>query len=203
MIRYLSEVGSFGFKFMELLAEALYLPSNSFDEFYDENKENMQHRGKVVKYPVFDPAKGNQGVGPHYDSGFLTLLLQASPQVGLQVQLPSGTWVEAKPMPDTLVVNLGKGIEAVTRGVAKATCHRVFSPDTAQGPRFSIPYFQMISQTVYLHGLDAFKEENMHPEIRRLIELRGSTAVADGNRASLIFSPFRTIDSFMTSCKLC
>ena len=35
----------------------------------------MQHRGKIVQYPVIEPGEGEaQGVGPHYDAGFLTFV---------------------------------------------------------------------------------------------------------------------------------
>ncbi|KAG8979792.1 hypothetical protein FRB94_011081 [Tulasnella sp. JGI-2019a] len=116
LITYLEQLGKFGFKFMELLAEAFGLPINAFDKFYESPKETQQHRCKIIKYPVQEDSRANQGVGPHFDSGFLTLLLQASSQPGLQVQSPSGKWIDALPIPDTLVVNLGKGIETVTGG---------------------------------------------------------------------------------------
>ncbi|KAG8950235.1 hypothetical protein FRC04_007869 [Tulasnella sp. 424] len=109
VIEYLQQLGKLGFEFMSLLAESLHLPRDVFDKFYENPKEKNPHWCKIVKYPVLDPSLGNQGVGPHYDSSFLTLLLQASAQPGLQVQSPSGQWINANPIPGTLVVNLGKG----------------------------------------------------------------------------------------------
>ncbi|KAG8950233.1 hypothetical protein FRC04_007867 [Tulasnella sp. 424] len=106
---YLQQLGKLGVEFMSLLAESLHLPRDIFDKFYESPKESSSHMCKIVKYPVLDASLGNQGVGPHYDSSFLTLLLQASAQPGLQVQSPSGQWIDAKPIPGTLVVNLGKG----------------------------------------------------------------------------------------------
>lgn len=47
MTKYLAQAGDFGFTFMSLLAEALFLPPDAFDRFYDKPKEGMQHRGKV------------------------------------------------------------------------------------------------------------------------------------------------------------
>ncbi|KAG8872847.1 hypothetical protein FRB97_007295 [Tulasnella sp. 331] len=188
---YLEQLGSLGFEFMGLLAEALGLPVDVFDKFYASPKESQQHRckellpPKVIKYPIEEGSKGSQGVGPHYDSGFLTLasiqhLLQASSQPGLQVQSPSGKWIDALPIPDTLVVNLGKGIEAVTGGVARATCHRVLSPDPVYGPRYSIPYFQMISQTVYLDKMRVFEEGKPLPvEVEKLVQARGPAQATD------------------------
>ncbi|KAG9122013.1 hypothetical protein FRC07_001771 [Ceratobasidium sp. 392] len=121
----------------------------------------------------------DQGVGPHFDGGFLTFLLQASPHPGLQAQNARGEWVSASPRPRTLVVNTGKALESVTRGLVRATSHRVLAPKEAKneanraskvngtngvtkkftwatdgvsdrptGARYSIPFFQSISQDV-------------------------------------------------------
>ncbi|KAG8950234.1 hypothetical protein FRC04_007868 [Tulasnella sp. 424] len=170
---YLQQLGKLGFEFMSLLAESLHLPRDVFDKFYENPKETTPNWCKIVKYPVLDPSLGNQGVGPHYDSSFLTLLLQASAQPGLQVQSPSGQWIDAKPIPGTLVVNLGKGLETVTRGVARATCHRVLSPDPALGTRYSIPYFQKISQSIYLNNMTVFDEGvPLPPDLEELVQSR-------------------------------
>lgn len=71
---------------------------------------------------------------------------------------------------NTLVVNFGKGpwrvafkyivlrqsqaLEHVTHYVARATCHRVLSPRPGDGPRYSVPWFQSISQSIRLHDID-------------------------------------------------
>ncbi|KAG8747817.1 hypothetical protein FRC10_011262 [Ceratobasidium sp. 414] len=187
---YLSQVESLSFEFISLLAEALGLPPNSFDRFFDAPKESMVHRSKasletrtleeqVVKYPVMPQGSSDQGVGPHFDGGFLTFLLQASPHPGLQAQNARGDWVSAPPRPRTLVVNTGKALETATRGLARATSHRVLAPketeteangaskvngtsgsakgfswvtdgvsDHPTGARYSIPFFQSISQDI-------------------------------------------------------
>jgi len=54
------------------MAEAFALGPQGLAHFYDD-KELMQHRAKIIKYPV--AAHGDeQGVGPHYDAGFLTFV---------------------------------------------------------------------------------------------------------------------------------
>ncbi|KAG6876712.1 hypothetical protein C0992_012050 [Termitomyces sp. T32_za158] len=147
--RYFEQVQELSYMFISLLAEAFGLPPNALKHFYD-TPEKMQHRGKIVQYPVVtDPSADDQGVGPHYDAGFLTFLLQASPHRGLQVQNLSGQWIDAPPIPNTFVVNIGKALEFATQGLARATSHRVLSPRTGSGdpstPRYSVPFFQNIS----------------------------------------------------------
>ncbi|KAG9316787.1 hypothetical protein JVU11DRAFT_2851 [Chiua virens] len=135
----------------------------------------MQHRGKVVKYPANDGSLTDQGVGPHYDAGFLTFLLQASPHPGLQVQNLSGEWIDASPMPGTFVVNIGKALEFATRGLARATSHRVLSPPVGSTPRYSVPFFQNIS----LHARLADEVLDFPTEILKLKESRGDISATD------------------------
>ena len=49
------------------------------------------------------------------------------------------------PIPGTLVVAIGQGLEALTHGVCKSTTHRVLSPRGGSGPRYSVPFFQGVS----------------------------------------------------------
>ncbi|KAF3037280.1 hypothetical protein E8E11_002092 [Didymella keratinophila] len=125
--------------FLELVAEALYLPSHRFHPFLSD-----QHRLKLVQYP--GGLEGGQGVGPHKDSsGWWTFLLQASPPhvKGLQVVNRSGDWIDVPNIPGTFVVNIGQGFEVVTNGVCKATTHRVLS---SPEERYSVPFFQGLRQ---------------------------------------------------------
>ncbi|KAG6331842.1 hypothetical protein ID866_7245 [Astraeus odoratus] len=178
---YFLQVQALSYRFISLLAEAFGLPSNALAKFYDSD-ERMQHRGKVVKYPANDGSLTDQGVGPHYDAGFLTFLLQASPHPGLQVQNLSGEWIDAPPNPGTFVVNIGKALEFVTRGLARATSHRVLSPPVGSTPRYSVPFFQNISLDARL----ADEILDFPEEILKLKDLRGDPAQTD----SVNFSEF-------------
>ncbi|KAB5595117.1 hypothetical protein CTheo_1405 [Ceratobasidium theobromae] len=168
---YYEKTAALSFEFISLVAEALGLPPNAFDRFFDTPKEAMVHRAKMVKYPTISGGS-NQGVGPHFDGGFLTFLLQASGHPGLEAQNARGEWVAASPRPGTLVINSGKALEVVTRGLVRATSHRVLAPREGKqtglrneanssfnwatdglnpnpvGPRFSVPFFQSISQDI-------------------------------------------------------
>jgi isopenicillin N synthase-like dioxygenase len=73
MQTYLSEVEKLSYEFTAMVAEALGLGPAGLGEFFD-NHDSMQHRCKVVRYPSIDNTTSNQGVGPHFDAGFLTFV---------------------------------------------------------------------------------------------------------------------------------
>ncbi|KAL1969768.1 hypothetical protein VTN77DRAFT_7277 [Rasamsonia byssochlamydoides] len=150
---YLSAVDSLAEAFKSLVAEALDLPPTAFDQFFDHPQ---QHKLKLIKYPEpqSDPEGGQtQGVGPHKDSCFLTFLLQGTPHTGLEVQNKAGTWLPVTPIPGTLVINIGRALEALTGGVCTATTHRVSlkkenyvdQNGNSLGPRYSFAVFQGVS----------------------------------------------------------
>ena len=61
-----------GHELLDATAEALHLPSNAFSRYVEEG--GNQDRTKIVKYPVPADDSSDQGVGPHYDGGLLTLV---------------------------------------------------------------------------------------------------------------------------------
>lgn len=152
--------------FTSLIAEAIGLPATAFDKFFDEDQ---QHKLKIVKYPevdVPDLADGasemerreweirRQGVGPHKDSMLTSYLLQALDQRGLQAQNAKGEWIDCEPLPGTLVVAIGQGMEALTDGVCASTTHRVISPRKGEGARYSVPFFQGVSYDAQFEAMD-------------------------------------------------
>jgi isopenicillin N synthase-like dioxygenase len=152
---YLSEISTLSLSFNALVAEALELPPNAFDKFFDIPQQNKL---KLVKYPPptdkILASSGKppivQGVGPHKDGSFLTYLLQGTAHHGLEIQNKAGTWIPAPPIPVTLVINIGRSLEALTGGICTATTHRVnlsssnfvSSSGEPLGPRYSFPVFQ-------------------------------------------------------------
>lgn len=73
--------------------------------------------------------------------------------MGLEVQNKKGVWIQAPPIPNTLVINIGRALQALTGGLCVATTHRVnLSPANFQtssgrdlGPRYSFPVFEGVS----------------------------------------------------------
>lgn len=139
--------------FTSLIAEALHMTPTAFDRFFDKDQ---QHKLKIVKYPdtASLPENQRQGVGPHKDSMLTSYLLQASHHRGLQAQNLMGDWIDCPPLPGTLVVAIGQGLEALTHGVCVSTTHRVLSPTVGEGSRFSIPFFQGVSYDATFESVD-------------------------------------------------
>ena len=133
---WLKEAQSLSFKVLQALALALDLPSSFFEKWFDVDSH---FHTKLIRYEGQGNDQSNQGVGAHKDYGFLALLLQDKIG-GLQVETRDGEWVDAPPIEDTFVFNIGEVLEIITNGYLRATVHRVLSPK-GNTERFSIPFF--------------------------------------------------------------
>ena len=122
-------------KLLSSWAEALGADPTHFDAAF-ENAESLL---KIVRYPGTDAAEPQQGVGIHKDGGVLTLLWVEPGKGGLQVER-EGEWVDAPPVDDAFIVNIGEMLEYATGGSLKATKHRVISPKAPED-RVSVPFF--------------------------------------------------------------
>lgn len=72
------------------------------------------------------------------DFGVLTFLLQDS-SGGLQVQTRSGEWIQAPPIPGTLVCNIGDLLQRWSNDRFISTVHRVINRSASA--RYSTPVF--------------------------------------------------------------
>ncbi|CAE7792702.1 DIN11 [Symbiodinium sp. CCMP2592] len=149
MTSWLAEMEELSRQLTRALAVSLGLTETGLDAYFRE----PHVQAKLVHYPT--PAKdaegGLLGVGPHSDSGFLTLLLQDS-SGGLDFLDASGGWVEATPQPASVVCNLGEVVQLITGGRYPATVHRVRRPTVAG--RLSAPFFWNPSLDVEVQPLD-------------------------------------------------
>lgn len=92
---------------------------------------------RIFHYPpAGEVPDASWGVQEHTDYGLLTLLAQDDVG-GLEVRTPGG-WIEAPPVPDSFVCNLGDMLERVTGGAYRSTPHRVRRPSRG---RLSFPFF--------------------------------------------------------------
>ncbi|WP_312952346.1 isopenicillin N synthase family oxygenase [Superficieibacter sp.] len=134
--RWQQEMTNVALELLRAFAEALSLPRHAFDNLYGEYPNEHV---KLIRYPGRNGSESRQGVGAHKDSGFLTLLLQDE-QGGLQVEVSPDNWVDAVPLPDSFVVNIGELLELATNGYLRATVHRVVSPQVDR-QRLSVAFF--------------------------------------------------------------
>jgi isopenicillin N synthase-like dioxygenase len=110
------------------LLRAFALGLNLDTDFFLRNSEVPLSRASFVYYPgqAASSDKPVFGVGPHTDFGLLTVLCQDHVG-GLQVENANGEWIEAPPIPGTLVVNVGDLLERWTDGAFRSTPHHVIN----------------------------------------------------------------------------
>jgi len=82
-------------------------------------------------------AEEQWGVGEHTDYGVLTILKQDDVG-GLQVKIRS-RWIDAPPVPNSFVCNVGDMLDRLTRGLYRSTPHRV--QNVSGRSRLSFPFF--------------------------------------------------------------
>ncbi|GES59789.1 oxidoreductase [Aspergillus terreus] len=135
---------------MRAIAIGMNLPEHYFDDFVDQGDNNL----RLLHYPavskdVFRKNPSQVRAGEHSDYGSITLLFQDR-RGGLQVRSPKGTFVDATPIADTVVVNAGDLLARWSNDLIKSTRHRVVEPPKVIGDeddmevypdRYSIAYF--------------------------------------------------------------
>jgi len=151
ILEYLGAVTRLAIQITELLAEALGQSPRVFAPIYTPAPNQLL---KIIRYPGRSATEGNQGVGAHKDSGFVTVLLQDKVG-GLQVEGPDG-WIDAPPVPGTFIVNIGELLEMASGGYLRANVHRVVSPPS-DVDRLSVAFFfgAHLNSTVPLLDLPA------------------------------------------------
>ena len=135
VLRLQEELTAVTLRLLSAIGLALGQPTDVFAPICAEAPTQLI---KLIRYPGRDATATDQGVGPHKDSGLLTLVLQHE-QSGLQIETPDG-WREVSPIPGTFVVNAGELLELATDGYFRAVVHRVVSPP-ADADRLSVAFF--------------------------------------------------------------
>lgn len=99
---------------------------------------------RAIRYPGPDeqPIRpGQVWAAAHEDINLITLLPEAT-EPGLELLQRDGTWLPITPVPGQLIADSGDMLQRLTNGRFPSTTHRVKAPPHANGPRFSIPFFQ-------------------------------------------------------------
>jgi isopenicillin N synthase-like dioxygenase len=135
LLAYQEKTTDLAIRVLRVFAAALDQPEDAFAPIYSPAPHQLL---KLIRYPGRAKDEGDQGVGAHKDSGFLTILLQDE-EAGLQVEGEHG-WIDAPPIPGTFVVNIGEILEMASGGYLRANVHRVVSPPVGVD-RYSVAFF--------------------------------------------------------------
>ncbi len=133
VLSYIEVVTQVGHIIMRGIAISLGLEFNYF--------ENSITKDPFILFRIFHypPKKAieNWGVGEHTDYGLLTILKQDNIG-GLQVK-SNNEWIDAPPIPNTFVCNIGDMLDRMTNGLYRSTPHRVLN--NSKRNRLSFPLF--------------------------------------------------------------
>src|SRR6202044_354314 len=102
VLSYLDTLTSLGQAVLAGVALSLGLDAGYFAAGYTADPTILF---RIFSYPPSPPEAAGWGVGEHTDYGLLTLLAQDD-SGGLQIAAPEG-WIDAPPLPGTLVCNIG------------------------------------------------------------------------------------------------
>ena len=137
ILEYMTALTDLGHALMRGMALSLGLEPGYFRERYMADPLTLF---RIFHYPpvTVEPKADEQwGVGEHTDYGVLTILKQDDVG-GLQVKTRS-RWIDAPPVPDSFVCNIGDMLDRLTRGLYRSTPHRV--QNVSGRGRLSFPFF--------------------------------------------------------------
>lgn len=147
-LKYYHAAVKLGQTLFPLFALALDLPEN----FFDDKTTRPAAISRMLHYPPQTGIVDNRiiGIGAHTDYECFTILWQDQ-NPALQVLNNEGRWIDAVPIPGTLVVNLGDQLARWTNDVFKSTVHRAINRTGVR--RYSIPLFFGTDYDVTLEAL--------------------------------------------------
>jgi isopenicillin N synthase-like dioxygenase len=135
-LEYMAAMTALGHTLMEKLSLSLGLTGSYFADRYTSDPLILF---RIFNYPP-SPQGGRDasfGVGEHTDYGLLTILRQDA-SGGLQVKAGSD-WIDADPIPNSFVCNIGDMLDRITGGLYLSTPHRV--RNLSGHDRLSFPFF--------------------------------------------------------------
>jgi isopenicillin N synthase-like dioxygenase len=145
---YYAAAFELGKRLMRGFALALGQAEDAFDPYLRRPPSQL----RLIHYPWDRQAAADRpGIGAHTDYECFTLLLATSP--GLEVMNDAGQWIDAPPVEDGLVVNIGDMLETLSNGHFVATSHRVRK---VANERYSFPLFFACDYHTVLQPLPDF-----------------------------------------------
>jgi len=116
---------------------SLGLDASYFDRNYTKDPLVLFRIFNYPPEPDVAAVDSGFGVGEHTDYGLLTILKQDM-SGGLQIKVNS-QWIDATPIPNSFVCNIGDMLDRMTGGRYLSTPHRV--RNLSQRNRLSFPFF--------------------------------------------------------------
>ncbi|KAF8073579.1 hypothetical protein FPV67DRAFT_754310 [Lyophyllum atratum] len=137
VLQYYHAVVQLGIALFPLFAMALDLPAT----FFEDKTLNSAALMKLLHYPPQTGPADDRiiGIGAHTDWECFTILWQEPGIQALEVLNSEKQWINAPPIPGTLVINLGDQFARWTNDIFKSTVHRVLNRSGVR--RYSIPLF--------------------------------------------------------------
>lgn len=134
VLEYLHAMTKTAHAVMRGIALSLDLDENYFFDRYTRDPLILF---RIFHYPAQESTGRQWGVGEHTDYGLLTILKQDDTD-GLQVK-SRGAWIDAPPIANTFVCNIGDMLDRMTGGLYRSTPHRVLN--TSGKSRYAYPFF--------------------------------------------------------------
>lgn len=154
---YAAATHNLAFKLLELVSQSLGMRPHRFHPYFaDPNTSRM----RLNHYKVCPCPGLVLGVGPHKDSGAVTILAQDDVG-GLQVKTKGGDWLDVLPDPQAFVVNLGGLFQVWSNDIFLSVEHRVVI--NGERERLSIPFFFNPSASVDVAPLAELLDANQPP----------------------------------------
>jgi isopenicillin N synthase-like dioxygenase len=136
VVEYFSAVEQLSRRLMNGIALSLDLSWGYFEPMLTEHVSSL----RLLHYPPHpnaDPAR-EVGCGAHTDWGAITILAQDEIG-GLEIQLPDGRWIPARPVREAFIVNIGDMMQRWTNDLYVSTPHRVLNRSLHD--RYSAAFF--------------------------------------------------------------
>jgi isopenicillin N synthase-like dioxygenase len=134
VLAYMDATTTLGHTLLRGMAVGLGLDEGWFDDHLTAEPLVLF---RIFHYPPLESVDERWSVGEHTDYGLLTMLAQDA-SGGLEVRGPHG-WIDAPPIENAFVVNLGDMLERMTDGRYRSTPHRVRNASGLD--RLSFPLF--------------------------------------------------------------
>ncbi|VFQ65404.1 unnamed protein product [Cuscuta campestris] len=157
--KYVTEVRQVGLKIEEAISESLGLDPKCIKNMLGEQGQHMA----INYYPPCPEPELTYGLPAHTDPNTLTILLQDSQVVGLQV-LKDGKWLAVKPYPGAFVVNIGDQLQALSNGKYKSVWHRAIV--NTDKPRVSVASFLCPGEEAIISAPEPLTGNGLSPVYR-------------------------------------